>query len=475
MNYKVINIFVSIILLVTILGCGAAQQNKQHSRQTSQSILNGTATIQEKRNFVFNGVSSDQVTMYALTDVWNANPGEYPISDFTKQITPEQVPASIRTTSVGMQMVHLAAINMCFKEEPCLNMLVDFIKNINNIPLATLKLAYTEHVRIENSSLQRQVASNFNNAIINYNAKVKVQQNKAIVSSMPEGKVLDFYTDPHSNLLIKREVNSAGNQVIKSEKDGGISKLADVLATRSGFLITLLNGERYKTKSIELTYFGFISINGNKIKSYDGEILNSIQIPQGFKAAKIQRNNIHETGLILLEKVIDKRDGGFLDSFKSLGSSLGINKKEDYILLSLKNGTMFKLDVDTAGKELNYYSGCKAKKKGLFPYNSCSKMISKESLESKLGGQNSRHYYWAIDWARTKLGTVAAVNEGTELVLLNFDTGAKTIAFKRGMGINRFTLSEHDSGEVSIDVRLGFSSESLDNVFNSFSVSIDED
>jgi hypothetical protein len=157
-----------------------------------------------------------------------------------------------------------------------------------------------------------------------------------------------------------------------------------------------------------------------------------------------------------------------VSSFKSLGSSLGINKKGDYILMSLKTGKSFLLDVDSSNKNINLYGGCKPKKKGIFPYNECSKMVSKESLEGKLGGKNRGHYYWAVDWVRTPEGTMAVVNEGTELLLLNFDTGEKKVAFSRTMGVNDFDILTPEGGQIGLRVKLGFSYENLDDMFSSF-------
>ncbi len=449
-----------------LLGCLNADAAKL-SKKTRAAVENGTATQQQKVGYV-GKLAEDEVNRYALLQAWSANPEGFPIESYTSQISQDRIPALFRGTDAARMMVEGGAMSLCLQEEPCTDHLTTIAVQMNKVPRKVLVAAYKQKSQIDAELFREQIGSNLDDAV------ATAQQQAATSRSTPasattspavtEGQVLDFILDPYTNETITRVVTANGNQRILREEDGNNVVMADLASTGEKFLVTTPDGKRFQADKVKLTYFGFLLISDNELHSYDGTDHQQLFFPEGFTAAKVQRQDVYETGVMLLER---KKGAGnkFLD-FSSLGRSLGVNQKLDYALLNLRTAQLAYFNVDLAGKEVQYLSNCVPKKGGLF--NECADLERKESLYDKNGFINNDHYLWAIDWARTPSGLFAIVQEDSKITLTDLNSGERKVAFQRKLGINWFEVEKSADGELLLTAKLGFKKKTMPDIAGTF-------
>lgn len=94
-----------------------------------------------------------------------------------------------------------------------------------------------------------------------------------------------------------------------------------------------------------------------------GKGVPSIAVPDGYSITPLQRGNVGSTGFVLLEKegATGGADpiSGLFSSVKAIGSILGVNKKEDYFLMSISSGKLYPLNIAADGKQVTLMSQCR--------------------------------------------------------------------------------------------------------------------
>lgn len=202
-----------------------------------------------------------------------------------------------------------------------------------------------------------------------------------------------------------------------------------------------------------------------------GRGVQNFATPDEFMMAAFQNGNIAGTGFILAERQQDtSQAAGLLNSVKSIGNTLGLNKKEDYALVNLRNGKVVPIDITVDGKNVTTGARCdssSAKMGGAVNvHKGCTDFTFAESLYNVDGTRNGRHYYWRIHWFATRTGPylIAQENGLRNITITHLETGRKVLAFSRTLGIAGFTTTQDTGGKVSIKAQLGFSSESIDDI-----------
>jgi hypothetical protein len=233
-----------------------------------------------------------------------------------------------------------------------------------------------------------------------------------------------------------------------------------------GWQVRTVTGKKLAGELMTLLPKGvLISRDSAAFKYVPGNGVTNIGVPQGYIIAPFQHGNIGATDFVLLEKVEENSTspiGGIFSSLKAIGNDLGINKKEDYALLGLKDKKLYLLNIASNGKEVNSYSNCRKQNNMV---NNCATMTSQESLyDGKTGGRNTGHYFWRTNWFNTSAGPIAVAMENgmKDITLTDLTTGKKFVAFTRTMGIVRFDAAQDSSGKVKIVAQVGFSSETID-------------
>jgi hypothetical protein len=150
--------------------------------------------------------------------------------------------------------------------------------------------------------------------------------------------------------------------------------------------------------------------------------------------------------------------GQLLNSFKSLGSSLGINRKDDYALMNIDTGKLTPINISMEGKQVQLMSECR-KRNNLI--NDCARMDSFESVYKPDGSRNMSHYFWRISWLNTPSRTLLVSQEGGlgTITATELNSGKKVVLFERALGIANFEVQQNRDGTVDISAQMGFSQE----------------
>lgn len=167
-----------------------------------------------------------------------------------------------------------------------------------------------------------------------------------------------------------------------------------------------------------------------------GKGISNITVPKGYVLAAFQHGNVGTTGYVLLEKSYANQQAGqgddLMGDIRSLGSIVGIGKKEDYALMNTSTGQLYSFNVDVEGKQ--------------------------GSLFTRDNGRNMQHYFWRIYWLDTPSGPIAvSLEDGQRHVYItDLNTGKKVVAFSRSLGVSDLSVKQANDGTVSLSVRLGF-------------------
>lgn len=267
-------------------------------------------------------------------------------------------------------------------------------------------------------------------------------------------------------------VQSANNFAIKFMRAGTDAPpilIANAVNSRSGeWEITTVTGKKLAGQTLNPTPLGFVVGRDTSAFRYEtGKGVRNISIPEGYLLAPLQHGDIGSTGYILLE--MDESDSkakgvkGLANTFKSLGSTLGLNKKEDYALMEVDTGKLYPLNMSSDGKRVLKMSNCRKKNNVI---NECSTATSFESIYSPDGTPNMGHYYWRANWFKTPSGPIAITMENglKDIYITELKTGKKVVGFNRTLGIQSFTTKQHSDGHLSIAAYWAFNTHEIPDV-----------
>ncbi|MGE0155670.1 MAG: hypothetical protein AB7T17_01415 [Geobacter sp.] len=284
----------------------------------------------------------------------------------------------------------------------------------------------------------------------------------------PEGKIVKFGSNSHTGDITYLAQVSRESYIIKTMRVGHDPiTIATAERSQNGWTVTTVTGKKIVGESVVPLSSGFLVARGAAGFIYSaGKGINNIAIPEDFLIAPFQNGDIQGTRFVLIERrPTDKSNqiGGIFDSVASLGSTLGVNKKEDYALLNIDTGKQILINVSMDGKNESVYSECRKQNSFI---NSCANIDFQESLFDKYGLPNAGHYYWRISWFNTKTGPILIVTENSlrETIAENLNTGKKATLFSRMLGINYVIVSEKPDGRISATAKMGLDTQSIENI-----------
>lgn len=283
-----------------------------------------------------------------------------------------------------------------------------------------------------------------------------------------EGRIVKYSFDVLSGdvtYLVQTGGNNYSVKYVRADSNMDGVTIGYASTQPLGWQVQTVTGKKLTGELMTLLPKGvLVSRESAAFKYVPGNGVTSIGVPQGYIIAPFQHGNIGATDFVLLEKVEENSTspvGGIFSSLKAIGNTLGINKKEDYALLGLKDKKMYLLNIASNGKEVNSYSNCRKQNNMV---NNCATMTSQEALYDNTGGRNTGHYFWRTNWFNTSAGPIAVAMENgvTDITLTDLNTGKKVVAFTRTMGILKFDANQDSSGKIKIVAQLGLSSETID-------------
>jgi len=284
----------------------------------------------------------------------------------------------------------------------------------------------------------------------------------------PEGKIVKFGANAHTGDITYLAQISHESYIIKTMRVGHDPiTIATADRSQNGWAVTTVTGKKIVGESVIPLTSGFLVARGTAGFIYSaGKGISSIAIPEDFLIAPFQNGDIQGTRYVLIERrPTDKSNqiGGIFDSVVSLGSTLGVNKKEDYALLNIDTGKQISINVSMDGKNESVYSECRKRNSFI---NSCANVDFQESLFDKYGLPNAGHYYWRISWFNTKTGPILIVTENSlrETVAENLNYGKKSTLFNRVLGINYVIVTEMPDGKISATAKMGLDTQTIENI-----------
>jgi len=247
--------------------------------------------------------------------------------------------------------------------------------------------------------------------------------------------------------------------------------IGTVTARDGSYLLQTVTGKKLSGSQFILSSTGVGLSRGDSAFIYAyGQPIKTLVTPDGWHIAQFQNGDMMSTGYMLLERtVVQKRTsglGGFFSSVSELGNKIGIGKKSDYTLMSINDTSKQHLiNVTLGGKDVETAAyGCRPALNGLA--QKCAAFDFSEALYQKNGRRNQNHYFWGIRWFSTDQGPIAVAHEGggRKIAVYDLNTGKKSLAFDRALGINEYDAVQTGNGQINVQAKLGFSSGQIEDL-----------
>jgi len=153
----------------------------------------------------------------------------------------------------------------------------------------------------------------------------------------PEGKIIKYgYSSLTCEVtyMIEKPTGNVIKYVVPVANNEPI-KLATAKVYNNEYVIKTVTGKEMTARNIVLMQKGFLAYREGASFAYKpGEGIVSLMIPDKFHIAAFQNGEVGDTNLILLE--MDEDTQNLVTAFKSVGSSLGLNKKRITYFLTLQ-------------------------------------------------------------------------------------------------------------------------------------------
>lgn len=475
-------------VICSVSGIAMAAETPSLTKEQIEKVEAGIGSRAEKSIYISSCVM-DLTCKAALIQVWDANGGEVAMSRFLPP--PEKVSGLFLGTDMGRQLMEMSAINKCSASDPCSAFLVETTKALRALPPDELKQVYEAKARVEleraarnsETQIQRNLAAAVAKADINPPQirttaviPAPTTDNAPASKEASLGEVIDFARDPYSNVTFQLVKLPNGSREIQRRSAEGIKRLASVSGREGKWLIEPDGGAPIEAIDLQLTNRGFIAGTRNRVMAYtEGTGLSPVPWPAGYHSAAVQRGDVAQTGYVLFER--DNASGqnsaaGVFDLISDLGNTIGVSKRNDYVLVDLHSGKSYTLNVSTAGKIVTTTTGASNCRKRNALINVCQDVAtdSRERLRDNFGQKNLRHYLWAIYWFKAPSGTyLIALEDGqSKVTATKLETGEKRIAFSRGLGIADFSATQSNDGHIQLSARLAFSRHNIEDLESTF-------
>ncbi len=469
-------------------GIAVAANTPSLTKEQIEKVEAGNGSRGEKSIYI-STCATDLTCKAALMQVWDANGGDVAMSHFLP--SPEKVSGLFRGTDMGRHLMEMGALNKCFASDPCSAFLVETTKTLRTLPPEELKQIYEAKAKAEFESAAKnsgaQIQRNLAIAVVKAAenpptintpaaAPAPTSENTFANKEASTGEVIDFARDPYSNVIFQLVKLPNGSREIQRRSAEGVKRLASVSGREGKWLIEPDGGAPIEAIDLQLTNRGFVAGTRNRVMAYtEGMGLSPVQWPAGYHSAAVQRGNVAQTGYVLFER--DNASGqksaaGIFDLISDLGNTVGVSKRNNYVLVDLHSGKNYTLNVSTAGKIVTTTTGASNCRKRNALINVCQDVAtdSRENLRDNLGMKNLRHYLWSIYWFKAPSGTylIALEDGGGKVTATKLETGEKRIAFSRALGIADFSAAQIDDGRIQLSARLAFSRLDIEDLETAF-------
>jgi len=288
----------------------------------------------------------------------------------------------------------------------------------------------------------------------------------------PEGRIVAYGFDTQTGDFTYLVQSGSGQFVLKTGRaTSGVEPVEIGKAElRSGlWAVSTASGKKFSgTRLIPLARGFLVARDNTGYRYVPGKGMTSFAAPEQFSIAALQSGNVSGTGYLLLERTPEDNTGNnslgaLLGSFKALGSTLGISKKEDYALLNIDTKKLVPINISMEDKRVQVMSRCR-KINALVA--DCAQMDSYDSLFQPNGTHNMTHYFWRINWFNANGRPVLVSQEGglTKVAATDLNADKKVMLCERAMGIASFNATQDSDGKINVSAQMGFSTETKNDV-----------
>jgi len=289
----------------------------------------------------------------------------------------------------------------------------------------------------------------------------------------PEGKITSYGFDAQSGDFTYLAETSSGEYVLKSGRALASAEPVTIATARkqgAQWQVSTVTGKKFTGYRLIPSSRGFVIARDNTgFRFVPGRGTTNIVAPEAFTIAALQNGDIANTGYILLERTPESNGqannslGSLFNAVKSLGSVVGVGKKEDYALLNIESNRSVPVNVSLEDKQVQVMSACRQRNMLIAQ---CDKMDSYDSVFQPNGTRNMSHYFWRINWFNVPGRPILVSQEGglSKVSATDLNSGKKVILFERALGIASFAATQQANGKISVTAQMGFSSETRDDV-----------
>lgn len=282
----------------------------------------------------------------------------------------------------------------------------------------------------------------------------------------PEGAIVKYGYDPITGdvtYLVQSGDSSFTIKYMRASADSDAITIGFAEVDSDGWIFKSVTGKTLRGRVLVPVAKGVVVSRDTAGFIYEpGQGTKSVGVPDSFTIASFQNGNVQSSRYLLLERVAEESDSLF-SKVSSLGATIGISKKEDYMYFNIDSGEQIPINVSFESKQVAELSECR---QGRY-VNKCAKADFYEALYDKSGTPNAGHYFWRTSWISTNSGPLLIWTDsgfGTKTYIYNPRTKKKVVAFSRALGINYFTVKDEGKGKYSITAQLGLSKETIDDI-----------
>lgn len=287
----------------------------------------------------------------------------------------------------------------------------------------------------------------------------------------PEGTIVNVGSETLSgnfNYIVRNFDGSFSLKSFRANSAASPVLVATIYQSGADYTVKTVTGKTMTGSDVIPTADGIIvARSGSAFRYTMGANIKAISVLNGYHVASIQKGDVSSTGFILLEKSAEQNSSDLAKltaNLSSIGNIFGQNKSQDYLLANIQTGALIPLDVRVDGKDVAIYSNCRRQNSVV---NKCDNMDMRETLyHPKTGLRNGNHYFWAVDWVNTENGPIAFYKTSTKLYAVDVNKGQLHELFSRTLGVNHFDVTQGLTGKVSVTAKLGFSSDTIDDVLS---------
>jgi hypothetical protein len=250
----------------------------------------------------------------------------------------------------------------------------------------------------------------------------------------PEGLLANVTVDPDTGdaTFFVGRTHKRALKFLSGHSPGQPLTIGEITAGEDGFSFSSITGVHILGQKLITLPDGLVIWRDDALFLYQyGKGAKSFALPSGFYPTDLQRNNIWQTGHILMRRDFrsdSDNEKGFRATKQLFGALVGRSKSEDFALYDFQRDKMLMLPFEDVGQGRD------------------------GALMSSVRTPDLSHYFWRVQWVTvgTRRFAVYLKNGTRQVAVTDLDSGKTAIAMSRDLGINGFDLKREGPQTVRV-------------------------